>query len=233
MKALASAVIAASLAATAVAAAPPEAPRTRTLTVTGTGIVKGAPDEASFSTGVVTQAPSAAAALAANSRAMAAVLAALKRRGVPDQAIQTANLSLSPQYASCKPGAPCEQRISGYEASNTVAVTLPLDKAGTALDALAGAGANQIGGIAFAIHDPKPLLGEARAAAVKDAIDKASVYAKAAGVGLGPILAIQEGGSDAPRPMFKAMARFPDQNVPLAAGEESVSASVSITWLIN
>ena len=77
------------------------------------------------------------------------------------------------------------------------------------------------------------LLGEARAAAVKDAIDKASVYAKAAGVGLGPILAIQEGGSDAPRPMFKAMARFPDQNVPLAAGEESVSASVSITWLIN
>ena len=41
----------------AVAAPPVEA---RTLTVTGTGIAKAAPDEASFSTGVLSQAPTGA-----------------------------------------------------------------------------------------------------------------------------------------------------------------------------
>ena len=42
-------------------------------------------------------------------------------------------------------------------------------KLGTALDALAGAGANQMNGISFSIGDPAPLLDKARADAVADA----------------------------------------------------------------
>jgi uncharacterized protein YggE len=203
--------------------------------VTGTGIAKAAPDEASFSTGVVSHAPTAGGALAANSKAMAAVIATLKRQGVPDKAIQTSNLSLNPQYQTCKPNVACPQKIVGYEVSNTVSVTVGLDKAGAVLDALVSAGSNQIGGISFAIHDPKPLLALARVDAVKDAIDKAALYAKAAGVSLGPILAIQEGGSQAPQPMFKAMmARgLAQDSMPVAGGEQSVSASVSVSWIIN
>jgi uncharacterized protein YggE len=208
-------------------------PTPRTLTVTGTGQVKAAPDEANFSTGVVAQGPTAREALAANSKAMAAVIASLKRQGVPDKAIQTANLSLNPHYAPCKPDVACPQKITGYEVSNTLTVTTAFEKAGVVLDALVASGANQIGGIAFAIHDPKPLLTAARAEAVKDAIEKASVYAKAAGVSLGPILSISEGGSSAPpQPMFKAYAMRAEA-VPLAAGEQTVSADVSITWSIQ
>lgn len=207
----------------------------RTLTVSGTGLVKGTPDEASFSTGVTSQAPSAGAALAANARAMNAVIATLKKQGVPDKAIQTSNLSLNPQYQTCKPNVACPQKIVGYQVSNTVAVTVGLDKAGPALDALVAAGANQIDGISFSIHDPKPLLGEARADAVKDAIEKGQLYARSAGVSLGPILSIQEAGAQPPRPMFRAMNKMAmaEMATPIAAGEQSVSAQVSITWILN
>lgn len=204
----------------------------RSLSVSGTGVVKAVPDEADISAGVVADGPNASQALSANSRAMAAVLASLKRQGIADKAVQTTALSLAPRYQTCKGDGPCAQTIIGYEASNTIAVTVPVDKAGGVLDALVASGSNRIGGIGFAIHDPAPLLTEARAAAVKDAIAKAETYAKAAGVTLGPILSIQDGASDIPRPMFKAFAARAEM-VPLAAGEESVSAGVSITWQIK
>lgn len=214
------------------AAAAPDSPRT--LTVTGSGIAKAAPDEAGFSTGVVAQGRTARDALAANSKAMNAVIATLKARGVPDKAIQTAGLNLSPQYQPCKPDVACPQKIVGYEVSNTVSVTVPLDQTGAVLDALVASGANQIGGISFAIHDPKPLLAKARADAVKDALDKAALYAKAAGVSLGPIQSIQESGSYAPPPMVRSMKAMAfDAAPPIAGGEEQVSANVSITWEIK
>ena len=72
---------------------------------------------------------------------------------------------------------------------------------------------------------------------MKDAIDRAQTYAKAAGVSLGPILSIDEGGNEAPRPVFSgrmmAMAGMSAAPPPVAGGEESVSANVTITWQIQ
>lgn len=207
----------------------------RTLTVTGTGQAKAAPDEANFSAGVVAMGTTAREALAANSKAMNAVIASLKRQGVPDKSIQTANISLNPQYKPCKPDVACTPKISGYEVSNTVTVTTEIGKAGPVLDALVASGANQIGGISFAIHDPKPLLSEARTAAVKDALDRAQTIARAAGVTLGPILEMNEGGSYVPRPMFKTFAAraVAQEAMPVAGGEETLSANVSVTFEIK
>lgn len=208
------------------------APAPRTLTVTGQGTAKAAPDEANFSAGVVSQGQTAALALSANARAMNAVFASLRRQGVPDKSIQTSGLSLSPQYQQCKPNQPCPQKIVGYEVSNTVSVTVDLDKAGPVLDALGASGANQMGGIGFSIHDPKPLLSQARTEAVKDAMDRAQTIAKASGVTLGPILSIAEGGSYVPRPMYKAMSTraLAQEAMPVAGGEETLSANVTVTW---
>jgi hypothetical protein len=204
----------------------------RTLSVSGSGEVKAAPDAAQLSTGVVTQAPNAAAALSANARAMNAVFDTLKRAGITDKNIQTSGISLSPQYAN-KAGQAAH--ITGYQVTNTVTVMVDtLDKVGPTLDALVAAGSNQIDGPNFLIADPKPLLAKARAEAVKDATAKAQAYAEAAGVTLGPILSISEGGTEAPRPMGRmmmSMAKAPD--TPIAAGEESVSADVSIAWEIH
>ena len=206
----------------------------RTIAVTGQGMAKAAPDEATFSAGVTTQGATAAQALAANSRAMNAVFATLRKLGIADKDIQTSNFSLSPQYQAYKPGASGPQRIVGYQVSNNVNVTVEnLDKTGPVLDALVSSGSNQIGDIGFSIHDTSALLKQAREAAVKDAIDRGQTYARAAGVTLGPILLIQEGGGDyQPRPMNKVMAMMASAP-PIAGGEQSISANVTITWAIQ
>ena len=165
---------------------------------------KAAPDQAQFSTGVVTQDRTAALALAANSRAMNAVFATLKRLGIADKDIQTSNFSLSPQYQIYKPGtsrSAAHRRLPGLEHCERHG--RGFRKTGAVLDALVSSGSNQIDNIGFSIHDTKALLAQARAAAVKDAIDRAQTYAKAAGVTLGPIQSMSEsGGVYQPRPMY-------------------------------
>lgn len=208
----------------------------RLLTVTGTGEARAVPDRAMLSTGVVTQGRTAATALAANARAMNAVFDALKSAGIPDKDIQTSNVSVSPQYAPDKPGQSGPQHIVGYEVTDTVNVTVDgLDKVGPTIDALVAAGSNQIDGPSFTIADPAPLLAKAREAAVKDAMARAETLARAAGVTLGPIVSISEGSTSAPEPMRMRglMAMDKAASTPVAAGEDSVGAEVSISWEIR
>lgn len=215
------------------AAAQPGAPDERTLTVTGEGSVKAVPDEAHLSAGVVSEAPRASDALAANSRAMKEVFAALTRLGIPDHAIQTSSFSVNPQYATDRSGNE-SSKISGYRVSNEVTVTVEGTlKLGAAIDALVNSGANSMGSITFAIRDPQPLLAEARTQAVKDAVARAATYASAAGVTLGPVLAISEAGSEMPRPFAMQRLQMAAAPAPIAAGEESVSATVNVTFAIR
>jgi hypothetical protein len=207
----------------------------RTIVVNGEGDVTGKPDQARLSAGVVTQAPSAAAALTANSTAMNRVFAALKALGIPDNKIQTSNFSVQPQYPPFRPDAPEQRNIIGYQVSNQASVIVEdLSKLGAALDALVKSGANQLGGVAFSIANPKPLAERARAAAVSDAMGKAKTLAMAAGVTLGPLLAIQEGSVYTPPPRFEARAALAAAPAPpVAIGEESVSVNVTMTYAIQ
>lgn len=217
----------------AAAEAAPALPRT--LTVSGQGEVKAVPDRADLSAGVTTTAATAKDALAANSRAMNAVFDTLKRAGIPEKDMQTSNFSVYPQYQECKPDTTCPRQIVGYQVSNTVSVSVDMAKTGAVLDALVSSGANDIGGVSFSIRDPGSLMAEARAAAVKDAVARAETYAKAAGVKLGPILSIQEGEGEAPSPVYAKMVTVTAMRAapPMAAGEQTVSASVTITWTIQ
>lgn len=200
----------------------------RTISVSGSGSANGAPTQAQLSAGVTTIAPTASTALAQNARKMTGVFDALKRLGVPERSIQTSNFSVSPQYAPN--GA---QRITGYQVSNQVDVTLDdTDKLGPALDALVTSGANTVNSISYGIKDPSALQTTAREAAVADAIQRARTYAKAAGVSLGPVVSIQEGATEMPRPMFAAkfMAGNDMAATPTAAGELSVTANVTVVF---
>lgn len=207
--------------------------QTRTLTMSGEGEVQAVPDMVTLSAGVTSEAPSAAAALATNSAHMQSVFAALKKLGVADKDIQTENFAVSPQMT----GGVSNQtpHITGYQARNGVRVRLyDVSKLGSALDALVTAGANQMNGVSFGIKDPKPLLAEARAAAVADAKEKAQIYAKAAGVSLGSILSISENGFAGPRPLGMEQVMVSASRVaPTAAGEQTVSATVSIVWILQ
>ena len=69
----------------------------------------------------------------------------------------------------------------------------------------------------------------AREDAVKDALRKAKIYVSAAGVALGQVLTINEhGGGGRPQPMFARAMAMEDSSVPIAAGEQTLSTSVTL-----
>ncbi|HSZ11497.1 MAG TPA: SIMPL domain-containing protein [Rhizomicrobium sp.] len=234
-KSLGTAALAGALAIACAAHADPAPPHI--LSVSGQGEVRAVPDQAQLSAGVVTEGKTAAAALAANSRAMNDVFAAIRKLGVPERSIRTSNFTVSPQYAPYRNNGADEsaQRIIDYQVSNEMTVILDdVSKVGPALDALVSSGANQANSISFGIRDQKPLLEQARANAVKDATARAQTLAKAAGVTLGSILSIQEYGGYAQPVMMRTMAlAAPAAPPPIAAGEDSITASVSMSWEIK
>lgn len=208
-----------------------QTPPPRVITMGGHGEARAVPDTAQLSAGVSSQAPTAAAALSANSTRMQGVMAALKKLGVPDKDIQTSNFSVSPQYVSGNGQVP---RVTGYQANNQVEVRLEdVRKLGAALDTLVTAGANQMNGVNFLIRDDAALLAQARADAVAEARRKAETFAKAAGVNLGAILSIGESGGEPIRRLYAAAPMAMAKDVPVALGEQSVGADVSITWEIK
>ena len=209
----------------------------RTISVNGEGEVLGKPDTARFVAAVVTQAPSAEAATAANTAAMNRVFDALNQLGIPTNKIQTSNFSVQPQYPAFRADAPAAPRtITGYQVSNQVTVSVDdLSKLGPALDILVRSGANQVGSVFFSVSDPKPLAQRARAAAVADAAAKARTLAMAAGVILGPLLSIQEGpGFVRPvAPLALRQAEAASAAPPIAGGEQPFIVTVTMTYAIQ
>jgi uncharacterized protein YggE len=204
-----------------------------TITMTGHGEIKAVPDTATVNAGVTTNALTAAAALSANTTRMNQVFDALKKLGVADRNIQTTGFSVSPQYTNGDSNNP--RRLTGYQVNNEVSVRLEdVTRVGATLDTLVGAGANQMNSIGFDIANPAPLLEKARTQAVADARARAQTYAQAAGVTLGPIDSISEGGGEIPRPMFRLeQVVVTGSRVPVAAGEQSVTADVTVVWEIH
>lgn len=206
------------------------------ITVTGEAIVSAPPDQAQLDAGVTTDAKTARDAADANNVTMGKVMAALKGAGIAEKDIQTSRLSLSPQFGNRTPSSPnAPPAIVGYHASNRVTIRLhDVSKVAATIDALVGAGANDIGGLNFSISEASKLLDDAREKAVADARRKAEIYARAAGVALGAPLSISEFGA-APAPMFRAKmatAGFAAPT-PIAQGEETLSVNVTVSWAIK
>lgn len=220
-----------SAAAHAQSSAPP-----RMISLTGHGEVRLAPDLATVSAGVLSQAVTAKDALAANTASMTAVLAALKSAGIAERDIQTSNFNVQPRYDYNNEGrAPT---LVGYDVSNSVTVTVrKLDTLGTVLDHVVGSGSNQINGIYFGIDRPEAALDQARKLAVADARRKADLYAGAARVTLGNMLSLSESGGFSPPPvhMQSKMVRAEAMSdaVPIAQGEQVLAIDVNIAWEIK
>ncbi len=202
------------------------------LHVSATGKAAQTPDQALVSAGVVTVAPTASAAMSENAKKMNAVFEALKAAGIAERDIMTSQMSLRPQYDYQNRRTP---RITGYEVRNTVmAKTNNLEKTGAMLDALVKAGVNNINSVNFSIKDTKSAKEKARTDAIRLARQKAESMAKAAGVRLGRILEIKEsGGYNAPMPMLMARDTIEMKATPIAAGEQTLSVTVNIVYVIE
>src|SRR6185503_21364612 len=111
------------------------------------------------------------------------VLEELRAQNLQGMSLETQILRVNPLYSN---GESREEtpKITGYSASNQVAVTLlgaaPAelgDIASTILDSALKGGANVVGGIDFFLKDTSAARGQALAAAVKDATRKARTMA--------------------------------------------------------
>jgi uncharacterized protein YggE len=201
------------------------------LTVVGSGEAAARPDTAEVQAGIVSEATTAREALNANTTAMQALYKMLAAFNIAERDIQTAAFNVSPVYSR-------EERrqqpphIVAYRVENRLRLTIrALDRLGELLDALVTQGANTIHSIQFRVGNPAPVLDQARQAAVEEARHKATLYARAAGIALGRVLALRE--EQAPTPTHLPVAErmmAAEAAVPMAPGEATFIVRVVMTF---
>ncbi|GAA0774802.1 DUF541 domain-containing protein [Roseibium denhamense] len=213
------------------------APVNAVITMDGRGTVSVAPDMAVITTNVVTTGKTATDALAANTRDIGAVIEAIKGKGVEAKDIQTRGFAIYPRYERITDNSNRQPNIIGYEVRNGVEVNVrDLASLGDLLTLVVESGANSVDGIRFEVSDPQEKLDEARKRAVEEAKRKAAIFSEAAGVRLGAILAISETGTHMPSPLrmkAEGLMMASAAPVPIEAGEETISASVTIRWALE
>jgi uncharacterized protein YggE len=209
---------------------PPE----HTISVAGSGKVVVVPDLATVSLGVVIERNTAKAARDAAAAAMTKVVAAIKKLGIDEKDIATANVSLNPVYNYPNNQAP---KIRGYQLQNTVSVTVrDLDKLSDVLDNGVAAGATSVDGISFDVADRAASEAKAREAAVIDAKAKADTLATGLGVRVQGVASVSEQVST-PVWYDRAYAAAPaagaaSAETPVLPGTTDIVITVQVTFLI-
>jgi uncharacterized protein YggE len=201
------------------------------LDISATGEVTRVPDVAIISTGVVTRAATATAAIRQNAQRMERVRAALKRAGIEDRDIQTSSISLNPEYNYQQNQPP---KLTGYQASNQLSVRFrDIGETGKILDALVSEGANQINGPSLTIDKPEAALDEARVKAIANGRARADLYARALGMRVVRLLSVSESGGYAvppPMPMAVMAMERDSASTKIDAGEQKLQVSVSLSF---
>lgn len=200
-----------------------------TVTVTGAGAATAAPDMAVVGMGVETTAPTAKAALAAQTKAAQALLAAVRKQGIADRDVRTDSLSLQAVYAQGDASA----KITGYQAGQNFSVRVrDLARTGAVVQAAMDAAgeAGRIGSIAFDVADPSALRAKARDAAFADARAKAEQHARLGGRKLGRLVSISETDSGRPRPVELPAGAMADEGVTVAPGEIQDEVTVTVVY---
>jgi len=209
-----------------------------TLSLSATAEVMIEPEFASVRSGVTIRADTAQAAVRENAELMSEVFSALRRAGVEERDMQTSNFSVQAIYEWVGRDADRTRVLRGYQASNIVTARVrDTGEVGEVIDAMVTAGANDIQGVSFGAEDTADDMDEARRMAVSRLMDKAELYADAAGLELCGVRSMREDGGMSPRPQYanavlmRSSAEMAD--TPVAAGELTLSATVSADFCIR
>lgn len=201
------------------------------ITVVGRGETKISPDRATIQISVQTRAATASAAGAANASRQRAVLEALRKLGMSDEQLSTANYNVNPEYRYEPNRNPA---IIGYTATNTIIADVrDLTKVGAVIDAALGAGANLINSLNFYASNLQQARQTAITAAVQTARAEAEVGARAAQGQLGGLLELSIGAYYAPPPrpmMMKLESAALASETPVQPGMETVTVEVTTRW---
>ena len=203
-----------------------------TVSVSGHGQVNVPPDTASVTIGVDIIKPTLTEAQTEAATQASSVIEALKAAGIASEDIQTSFFSVNLLRDYSENADPT--LITGFEVINQLQVTVrDTDSLGDLLDAAVNAGANSIYGVTFYVDDQTAAASEARVMAVEDARAKAEELASAAGMSLGPVVAIAEGTAPIISPMYArgggGMA-MDAASTPVEAGSTTVTVDVQVTY---
>jgi uncharacterized protein YggE len=212
---------------------------TRTISVSGTGVVKVDPDTASISLGVIANDESLEVAQETVSTGLASITQSLTDAGIAAEDIQTNSYSVYPVPEYDRDGN--YVGVERYEVSAGLTVIVrDIDSVGTVLDDAVEAGANNVWGISFYVEDPSAAASQARQAAVEDARGKADELATAGGMVVVNIVSISE--SFAPEPTARqfdfpaadmAMEAGGSAAVPVSPGQTDVRVEVQVVFEIE
>jgi uncharacterized protein len=205
------------------------------LSVSATGRNEVRPDMATFSAGIETFGSTGAAASQANEAKMKAIVDALAAQGIEAKDIQTQSISIGRIDYGPKRGQ--------YEATNQVRVRVRnVDKASEAIGAVTAAKANLLSGPTLSQSDPEKAKLSAYGNAYKAARARAEAYASAAGMKIGRVLSIRDGGGSGPQPYYgdammaeqsAAKTVAPVSAPPISVGTDIIEVAVSVDFALE
>ncbi|RLG09033.1 MAG: hypothetical protein DRN68_02635 [Thaumarchaeota archaeon] len=205
-----------------------------TLSIIGIGQVYYTPDEAIVTFRALGQGATAEEALSISASKASAIIDSLKDLGIEDEDIKTSGINVFPRYDfNVKP-----PKIVGYEATYTIIVRIrKIDLVGKAIDAAFSAGADGMYGVQFTLssEEKTQLTQEAIKAAVEDAEEKAKIIADSLGMKIVGIKSVNLSSQPIiPIPRYEtAFKGVAAENIPIEPGSATISASVSIVYLLS
>lgn len=157
--------------------------------VSGTGEVMMSPDLVSITLGVSTKGSVVRGIVDENNQKIAAMVAALKEKGVASERIRTSRFTLAPVVDR-------DRMRKGYEVSNTIEISSSeLVDVGALVDAAIDSGANEIRGPRFTVENQKGVQDRCIERAFADARGKAVKIAALSQRRLGQVLAATDGST--------------------------------------
>ena len=214
-------------------AAAGEAREPGTIEVTAESQVEAQPDLAILEFGVVTQAPTAAAAAQRNTEQMDAALGALRKTLGANVRLTTGTYSLRPNYSSSRDGT--APKVTGYTATNVIQLkTQELARLGPIIDVVVQAGANYVQRITFTLSDEAVPHATALRNAVLKARAEAETIAAALGLTIVGVHSVTEQDLGPVRPLMRsAMAQAETAAAtPIEAGTIQIRARVVLTMRV-
>jgi uncharacterized protein YggE len=214
---------------------------TKVIQASGTGNVIGTPDRAQITFSVETENSDVKNAQQDNARKMATVIDALVAIGIPRDALKTTGYNIYPVYEDTTKSV-FDQKIRTYRVTNTLTVTLhDVSKTGDVIDVAVANGINQASSIQFLLSDEQSQV--LRTEALKKAVARARADADTVAGAMGtPIIGVQSADiSGGYSPVLFENYQYQASNAmmksaaptPIQPGDITVSAQVSITYLIR
>jgi uncharacterized protein len=213
--------------------------KNNTLFVTGSATTNRKNDKVTVSLGVESADKTAQNALSSNSKLMNNIINALKGSGVQENETSTSSFTINPNYNYSEYGSKGD--LIGFTVTNSIHITSSnIDSISQWIDTAVKNGANIVNEIYFSISPNKMdkinngLLKEA----VGNAKSKADLVAEAAGLKIAGIKSITIGESGfppvpGPIPVYSKSVAFDEtSSTPIIAGEQEISATVSIVYIL-